>query len=147
MAANDRPIRNIHNAPPGELPGDAPADAVRREFARRLQRAMDEKGWNQVELATRASQFMPEGKSIGRDSMSYYIAAKSFPTSARLHALAKALGMKPEDLRPSRGVKQAGSPAVEVRETEDGNAWLRVNQQVNWSTATKVLDLLKGEDK
>jgi hypothetical protein len=40
-----------------QLPQDAPPDAVRAEFARRLQRAMIDKNWSQSELARRAAKF------------------------------------------------------------------------------------------
>ena len=147
MAKDDGKTRHTHNAPPSELPSGAPVDAVRAEFARRLQRLIVDKGWSQVELANRASLHLPKDKVIGRDSISQYINALSFPTPIRLKAIAKALGVEAEYLRPVRGVKQAGAPTLEVRETEDGGVWLRVNQHVDWPTAAKVIELLKVEEK
>lgn len=147
MAKNDSPIRHIHNPPPGEIPDDAPSGHARAEFAKRLQHLMTKKGWSQADLSREASKFMPGKKEIGRDSISYYVRGLSFPQAPRINALARSLGVKPEDLVPTRGVKTAGDPTVEVRDISDGRAWLRVNQAVDWPVAAEILKLLKGESK
>ncbi|CAM5388876.1 hypothetical protein ATER59S_01866 [Aquamicrobium terrae] len=109
---------------------------------------MRDKGFTQTDLANRASEHMPGGSIIGKDSISLYVRAMSFPSPQRVQALAKALGTTPAELVPTRGVRSAEDthPAVAVRETEDGQAWLRINQKVKWTTAVKVLELLKTEE-
>jgi len=146
MAKDESAIRHIHNPPPGELPDDAPTEKARAEFAKRIQHFMARKGWSQADLSNESSKHMPQGKTIGRDSISYYVRGKSFPTAPRINALAKALGVKPEELVPTRGVRTAENPSVEVRETSDGKVWLRVNQHVDWSVAVKVLEILKSAE-
>ena len=130
----------------GELsiPSDMPVDAVRREFARRLQKAMIEKGWTQSELARAAAPHAPDKRRI-RDNISKYIRGKVLPGPLHLAALAKALGMKPGDLLPSRPTAGgADASPFDIRETSDGNVWLRVNQAVPWDIALEIGRLLKG---
>ncbi len=140
--------RAYQNPPPyGEMPANAPKDAVKVEFARRLQAAMVAKGWLQSELARNAEMHMPNKKRFGRDSISLYIRGRSLPGPLQLKALCAALDAKPEDLLPTRGVSIAGEaiPALDVRDLSDGNVWLRVNQAVPWSAAIKIMQLVKGE--
>ena len=134
-----------HNMDPQSIPVDAPRDTAMIEFANRIQKAMVEKGWSQSELGRRASENL--GKDIGRDSISQYIRGKALPNAERLAALAHVLGKKPSDLLPTRGIKSAAdsNPAVDIRETADGNAWLRINQQVPWEKAVQILKILKDE--
>jgi transcriptional regulator with XRE-family HTH domain len=123
-----------------------PKEAVKAEFARRLQQAFTAKGWTQSELARQAENKLPKGHEFGRYNVSTYVRGKSLPGPVHLKALCDALGLKPEDLLPSRGVRQAGSdvPALDVRDMADGNVWLRINQAVPWPTALKIMELLKG---
>lgn len=135
-----------HTGGPTELPPDAPYEAAKAEFARRLQTAMIAKGWHQSELARRASGYMPRGEQITRDMVSKYIRAFTLPSPKALDALARALGKKPDELLPSRGVASSlVNPAAEMRTLEDGNAWLRINQAVPFDVAIKIMGLLRDE--
>lgn len=139
--------RNFHNTkPPADLPANAPKDAVKIEFARRLQVAMIAKGLQQSDLARNAQLQLPKGKRFGRDSISLYIRAKSLPGPLHLKALSAALGMKQDDLLPTRGIPYAGehSPSFDARDLGDGNTWLRINQGVPWPVALQVMQLIKG---
>lgn len=124
---------------------ELPTDAVRLEFARRLQRAMIEKGWTQSELARRASAYAPQKRMI-RDNVSKYIRGRVLPGPLHLQALCKALGKKPEDLLPTRGTPTGGAetPSMDLRDLQDGNAWLRINQAVPMTTALEIARLLAG---
>jgi transcriptional regulator with XRE-family HTH domain len=125
----------------------APKDAVKVEFARRLQAAMVAKGWRQSDLARRAEKYLPANKKFGRDSISLYIRGKTLPGPVFLEALCKALEKEPDDLLPTRGMPAAGenNPPLDVKDAGDGNAWLRVNQAVPWNTAVAILRLLRGD--
>lgn len=138
----------LHSDPTGPLPVAAPRDAVALEFARRLQAAMAEKGWNQSDLAREATKFMSEGKTIQRDTVSVYINTKALPSRERLEAMAKALGVDSSELMPSklRPVPNRVAPPVEVKDMGDGNVWLRINQAVPWPLALKILNMVKGEE-
>lgn len=137
----------IHSDPEGAPPAAAPRDAIALEFARKLQAEMIRCGYNQSDLARQASLHMPDDKPINRDTISLYINAKHLPGPERLVAIAKALGVEKHDLLPSRGItaKANITPPVDVREMGDGRVWLRVNQAVEWPTALKILEMLKGK--
>jgi transcriptional regulator with XRE-family HTH domain len=135
-----------HNDPPaGSISPHAPADAIKTEFARRLQLALVEKGWNQSELARRMAPHLPRN-SIARDNISKYIRGKVLPSPHVLEAMCKVLGKKPPDLLPARGTPSAGAehPPLDVRDLGDGNYWLRVNQSVPSSVALEIMTLLQG---
>lgn len=136
----------FHNPKPTQfLAADAPRDAIKVDFASRLQARMVAKGLRQSDLARAAALHMPEDNKMGRDSISLYIRGRNLPSPTYLSALAKALDRKPEDLMPTRGLPTAQeiSPAMDVREMSDGNVWLRINQAVPWGTAIKIMSLLK----
>lgn len=139
-----RAYQNLQSA--NELPANAPKDAVKIEFARRLQAAMIAKGMQQSDLARAAEIHLPKGKRFGRDSISLYIRAKSLPGPLHLKALCAALGAKPEELLPTRGIPAAGdsAPTLDARDLGDGNTWLRINQAVPWDDAIKIMQLVKG---
>lgn len=135
----------------------APSDtaAVKAEFARRLQTAMVGKGWNQSELARRASEQLPKpvagqkrGHAIGRDLISHYVRGAMLPGPTNLEALAKALGVKSADLMPA-GVPSASGEAApfEVRGMADGRLYLRIARTVSSETGMKILALLAEEDR
>lgn len=135
----------IHTAP-SPISEFAPPEAIRLAFASRLQNAMIAKGWNQSELARRATEVSKSGP-ITRDVVSVYIRAKSLPGPDNLASLAAALGMERSELLPSRGITAAVSaaPPAEVRDLGEGKVWIRINQEADWPTALEILGLLKGK--
>lgn len=144
-------------APVPTLTGGVRMDSqdIKDEFARRLQTAMMRHGWNQSELARRASECLPKpepgqkrGHEIGRDLISHYVRGKMLPLPVNMAALAKALGVKPEDLMPS-GVPSVGgaSSPFEMKGLPDGRMYLRINRTVSQDTAMKIMSLLAEEDR
>lgn len=139
-----RPAAVFHPEPgPVPPPITAPADAIKRDFAARLQQHMTRKGWNQSELARQAALHMPSGK-MGRDSVSGYLRCRNMPNAAARVAIAKALGVCPEDLggivRPSASGTDA--PALLITQTAEGSVWLQVNQTVSKAVALEIQRLL-----
>jgi hypothetical protein len=129
---------------------DLPKDVVKREFARRLQAGFVDMGLNASEFARRVEAEVkktdPEGR-FGRDLVSNYIRGRSLPGPVYLQAMAKTLRMEPNDLLPARGVGAAAAvaiPPMEMRELDDGNVFLRVNQVTDYMTAMRIMQLLKG---
>lgn len=121
--------------------------AARKEFARRLQAAMIEKGFNQAELARRMQEQLPDER-IERDTISTYIRAIAKPSPHRLVIIAQVLGkdvseLLPVDVLPVAMQPQDNVPKREIKDMGDGNVWLTVNQAVEFATALKVLELLK----
>ncbi len=135
------------NTPPGEvLPDGAPIDAIKADFAKRLQAEMERKGWNQSELARQASVHMKGGR-VGRDSVSPYIRGKTLPGPLHLSGIAKALQVEPKDLIPNINMLSVDAklPPIEVKDLGEGKAWLRVNKAVPWSVAVKVMQMVADE--
>jgi len=141
-----RGSRPYSNRPPQDIPTGAPPQVVLAEFGNKLQQLLVEKNWNQSDLARAARKFMPD-KKFTRDNVSRYVRGLSFPLPLRLNALAKALGVSPEDLRP-KGIPGAGmkNPPREYRQLEGGMAWLTINQAVPDELALKILSMLGQED-
>src|SRR3546814_13843659 len=70
--------------------------AVVAEFAKRVQRRMILKSWNQSDLAQQASVFLSEKagkrKNMGRDSVTHNVRGLNLPTPAPTWALPKEIG-------------------------------------------------------
>lgn len=147
-----RGSRPYINRPPRDLPPGAPMEAALVEFGAKLQKLMYDKGMNQSDLARAAAKFMPD-KKFTRDNVSNYIRGNHFPYPLRLNALARALGVTIEELRPKSGIPQSGdhAPALDFRSLGDGNVWLRVNQAGSMDVAMKIVAMLEqdhhGTDK
>lgn len=136
--------RDFHNPPPGAaLPAGTPRDHIKIDFAKRLQKAMIDKGWNQSELARRASAFLPKSSPLTRDSVSHYVRAVALPRPAQLAALAKALGKSPADLLPTVPTAVGKAPPFDIRQLENGNVWLRVNQAVTFDQSLRIMHILQ----
>lgn len=118
----------------------SPREMVRKEFASRLQRALRNKKWKQIDLARAAK--------IGRDSVNSYIRGRMLPSEDKLDKIAKALHMEKQELMPSHveTLAERDNPPLEIRQTTDGSGmvWIKVNQQVTLDQASKIFDVLKG---
>lgn len=135
-----------HASPPKGFVAGAPAEAIKAEFGRALQKRITDKNWNQSDMAREAAKFMPN-KKFPRDNISQYIRGLTLPGPVRLKALARALNCKPEELLPVRSTEtiDAKSPPLDARWLGDGNVWLRVNQAVPEAVALDVLKLLRAD--
>lgn len=139
MANRVRTHMDVDALPDAKL---TPKHLTKQEFARRLYKLMMARGWRQSELARRAG--------LPRDSISTYVRGKSLPSPQNLLALAKALDMKPEDILPNHmesALENEDNPAFSMvqSDTRPGKAWVRVNRLVNFSTATKIAELLEND--
>jgi len=145
------PRHGVHHtvlADPEPISELAPRDAAMLAFGQRLQNLMDKKGWNQADTARYMST--QKGSTVQRDTISKYVNGHAFPSAPNLAALAAIFGVERDYLMPTRGIRNNADvvPAAGVQDTGNGTAWLRVNQQVDWATAIKVLELLqKKEDE
>jgi transcriptional regulator with XRE-family HTH domain len=135
-------------APDVPTQASASSAAIKADFGRRLQAALNEKGWNQSELARRVAPLLPRS-SIARDNISKYVRGKVLPSPLALDAICTALGKKPADLLPTRrsAVSSTDNPPLDARDLGDGSVWLKVNQAVDWDTALQIMNLLRGGDK
>jgi transcriptional regulator with XRE-family HTH domain len=139
MTDSDKPRRSVTGMPP---------EAIRKEFAKNLQNALNGKGWNQSELARRMAPLLKESR-IGRDNISKYIRAKVLPLPPALEAMAKALEMESRDLLPARATRAEEHAPIHLRDLGDDRAWLEIHisQELPWSTALKVIGLLRGDER
>ena len=139
MAKNTR--RKLDQDHPMPNVTSAPKDVQRHQFARNLYRRLLEMGWNQSDLARAAD--------IGRDRISVYVRGLTFPEPVTLQKIADALDCKPEDLAPSITEQAIADelPAVELRQSlaNPQRAWLRVNREVTFATAAKVIAILEAD--
>jgi transcriptional regulator with XRE-family HTH domain len=123
-----------------------PKQDMKRVFATRLTSARMRKGWNQSELARQAA-IHTEDKNFGRALVSMYERARMFPNPFHLIALAKALGVEPNDLAPSSMPKlEDSAPQLLTEDKGGGMVLLRVNQVIPWSKALTILELLRSPD-
>jgi transcriptional regulator with XRE-family HTH domain len=60
--------------------------------------------------------------------------------------------LQPADVRKSSAPKAAvgdqapsAAPAFYVKDMEEGQAWIQINQRLSWQTVIKLLQVLKGE--
>lgn len=129
--------------PPPLGGGDDNIISLKREFAKRLQHMMTEKGWNQSDMARAAAKFMPD-KKFNRDNISLYVRGSQLPGPVRLKALCKALGVDQDKLLPAGAVATVdeGSPPLALRPLGNGNDWLQVNQAVPHDVAMQIMVLL-----
>lgn len=121
---------------------------VYNEFARRLQRAMIDKGWTQSELGRRASDYHPGG-TIQRSSISKYCKGDTLATPAVLAALAKALGKKEEELLPPELLSSAkgGAPSpFSLQSAGDDRMSIQLNRTMSTAAAMKIVAILAAED-
>ena len=128
----------------GGAPKRAPVSHVPTDFARRLATLRVAKGWNQSELARQAALFMPD-KKFNRDNISKY---EKFtrPTPLHLNAIARALGVKPEELMPDKGMllsHRMEDTELSMNTVGKNEAWLRVNQKVPIADAYKIIEILR----
>jgi len=141
--------RVVNRAPTPDFDASSVSSAEAKiEFARRLSNALAEAGLTQSDLARRATDHLPAGKKLGRDSISHYVNGLSFPSDARIRALAKALNIPAEELLPGKGIKTAADHSVTLaaQETENGKMYLRINRTVDYETGLKILALIKKDE-
>lgn len=122
-------------------------EAQMREFARRLQKAMIAKGWNQSDLARAANMHMPDKREFGRHLINYYMRQRGLPSPVYLKALAGALDMEPTDLLPDHDHWQTRDMTGIQLKTIDGTneAWLSFNQRIPLSKALQIMRLVQDE--
>lgn len=122
--------------------------AARREFARRLQSALIERGMSQTDLAEELKRRLPGSKGASKHAISSYIRAIAKPRPEQLKVIAEILGTTPIALMPDKLLPPAArhEPRTPERKMEDlhnGNVWIEIRQAVPYETALKVLEMVK----
>lgn len=157
MTNNPRLPRYTLLAAPAENPTDV--EALKREFSRRLQKAMVAKGWNQSQVAREASRHLPKSanrKDIGRDLVSNYLHARSLPRAEALTAMARAFGVKESDLMPDAAIPATSHLPSYVQDTpgrfsfrqlDDGRMRLTIDDAFPEDVAWQIIDILRGAQR
>lgn len=140
MPRKVRSHTGIDDAPPERRL--TPKHLTKQEFANRLYNLALGKGWHQSELARRSD--------LPRDAISVYMRGKALPTPINLEKLAKALGVRSDELLPNHleSAIDDDVPAFELKvsASSPATAWLRVNRLVKTSTAVRIAELLETDD-
>jgi transcriptional regulator with XRE-family HTH domain len=127
----------------GETLDVVPRPVTKHEFGRTLHGHLAAKGWNQSDLARYSG--------LTRDSVSRYLLGKSFPRPPALRAMAKALGLNPEQLLGNYVIdairEDPASFDIKTSVNAPNMAWLRVERMVSLSTALKIGQLLQDDEK
>lgn len=117
--------------------------STKEEFAKRLYKAMENKGWTQSQLARYAG--------LNRDAISTYIRGRSIPSPDSLSKMAKVLDVKAEDLLPKyfESAAQEQPTRMELKEIhgESGYMWLKINMRLPRDIAIKVFMLINEANK
>jgi transcriptional regulator with XRE-family HTH domain len=140
--------RRFHNPPPGNPPPvGAPPDAIRMDFARRLQSALVQKGWTQSELARRVAPLLKNSR-LGRDNISKYVRGKVLPLPPALNAIARVLEVDVTELLPqgrAPSAVESEHPPFEMRTLEEGEmAWIHLSMALPFNTCLEIRRLVRG---
>jgi transcriptional regulator with XRE-family HTH domain len=65
-----------------------PREQIANALARNILRLLRQKGWNKSELARRANDYMPDGKTFGKHNVTSYTTGRSLPDPVYLAAMA-----------------------------------------------------------
>ena len=141
---------------------------TKEEFAKRLQAAIERKGWSAGRTAREARRYLSDGEHLSDAHMWHYLRARSIPRTRYLDALSRALEVSAHELVPGAAQNRAEALAVldpgrttageqtirpdvgfettaaQVRDGKNGTARLEINEEVSWSTALEILQLLKA---
>jgi hypothetical protein len=129
--------------------------ARRRIFAKAMQGGMDDMGVNQSDVAralwgtdknkTASNGYMQQ---YGRDRISVYVRAESFPTPATYRKICEFLKIKPfSDHEIESGDFAENSITLGVNDDGDNIADVRINRQMPVEFATKIAAIIKQVDK
>jgi len=124
------------------MPRHNPRPASKAEFARRLYKLLLEKGWTQSDLARKAR--------LPRDSISTYVRGVAFPSKLSLDKLAKALGVKTEELTPAgvevMDARVRSSIEIKAADGHPGMAWIKVDQMCSFKAALQIAEILNNDE-
>jgi hypothetical protein len=112
-------------------------DSARRaDFAARLRRALDQKGWSPNDLAVESSKHMFAGR-IEVELIKQYLDQKVLPGGHKLNLLSAALGVAPKDLLPNYRASMV------ISQFDDGAVWLELEAKVSrkaYVAIKKIID-------
>jgi transcriptional regulator with XRE-family HTH domain len=105
------------------------------EIGKKIQEKIEQKNWNQSDLARAAS--------MGRDSISTYIRGLVMPEPKNLKRLADALECGVSELSPYKTIKIDNGQIFEIKEADNGNFLIKINRRVTANQAAAIFDALR----
>jgi transcriptional regulator with XRE-family HTH domain len=143
----DNMAKRYHNVPPGSAPPHgAPPEAIRMDFARRLQAALVDRGWTQSELARRVAPLLKNSR-LGRDNISKYVRGRVLPLPAALAAIAKVLEMESHDLLPvgrAPSAVESEQPPMSIQTLGEGEmGWIKLNMALPFDVILEIRALVR----
>src|SRR5262245_40236280 len=120
---------------------DMPPNASNAEYASevgsRIQAELNEQGWRQSDLWRALRSELGDEGSPGRDNVSKWVRGQTVPREANVReALCRVLNKELPQLFPPR---DAGPPSFRVTDLHNGQAWLALNQAMDWSVAQEII--------
>jgi transcriptional regulator with XRE-family HTH domain len=122
-------------------------DEQKRDFGRRLQRLLDQKGMIQSNLARLVfgTRTTLQGYTVprGRDRISNYCAGKTWPRPHIMKKIADGLGVQIIDLAPTYGAPADKEPEWSVTKVNgQDKVFLRINKLLPELVAVEIARLL-----
>ena len=130
-------------------------------YGKMIEDAMVQKGWNQTDLARRASERLPDGKKLDRQRISTYINDGRQPGSLFSRAIADALGLDlkacsdamghdfDDDLYSDDSVKPADAKSQQAFsiKLEGANAHVQLDMRLPIAVAMEIAKLIAGSER
>ena len=131
------------SAPPEQMPTRQSRSnlVLKQLLSKRLNELLLARGWRQVDLVN--------ATGLTRDAISTYVLGKVIPSNLALNKIAKAFGVRPDDLLPGatadRSVALTRTVATESVPGLPGYTHLEISQLVRSGSALKILQILEEE--
>ena len=137
----------VHHIPPpvGALPPNASSAEYTREFGRRIQAALNEKGWTQSELWRQLKSELGDESKLGRDNVSKWVRGLALPRSVRVReALCRVLDVEMTELFPSRDGRPTTYETFAMTAIDNNldQVWVTVNKAVPFAVAIEIQKIL-----
>lgn len=123
-------------------PPDSESDPYREkglQFTRALNSLLLKKGWNQAELARRATMAAAPGVRLNRQRINSYMKRGHLPSQLALEAIAKALGVATSSLVPPSQADFLGQPFN--MQTNGAQARVKLDLTVSMADALKIAEI------
>lgn len=121
------------------------------DFRKKLSDALAKKNWNGSDLARAAfgAEVTKEGYTVakGRDRVSAYLSGKTYPAPRTMEKLAKALGVKVDDLAPGAVIDANARQAFNVTmiDGHGDKVHVSVDTVMSMKAATAIMQILAAE--
>jgi hypothetical protein len=126
------------------LPPNASNTEYAKEVGRRIQAALNDKGWRQTDLwRALKSDLGEESAPAGRDNVSKWVRGLTLPREAKVReAVCRVLGK--EDLFPAQNTDP---PPFTLKQLANGQVWVTLDMEFSMSDALELTSLIKQQQQ